>query len=65
MTTCPNCDTPFSLTDPRPCQWCDLAHRQLVERLNGHDDGAASFGSIASWALYGKQVEPEAVWWIG
>lgn len=43
------------------CPYCADAHADLLERLNGRDDGAVSIATVASWAIYDRRPEFRAV----
>lgn len=58
--TCPNCDSP--VPDYSVCPYCEYAHQQLLERLNGRDDGVASIAVVAGWVVFERRVEQQAVW---
>ena len=61
--TCRNCDC--TIPDYADCPYCQYARERLLERLNGGDDGAASWAVIAAMAVHGEREQPERAWWIG
>lgn len=61
MSVCPNCDS--AIPDYQPCPWCELAHAQLLDRLNGRGDGALSIAIVAGWAVFERRVERQQAAW--